>query len=108
MATENETNGVGNNHQRKSLGQIPVEKLSKLPEFRNYQSCSANFTKAKEASAVAKEKMREALKKGSPALRDVQHLEFQMSQDGQSLTIFEKLGNTTQRKASRRNEIQFK
>jgi hypothetical protein len=110
MADDNEDNGgSSNNNQRsRSLGQIPITKLAKMAEFRNYQSCSADFSKAKQASAEAKEKMRNALRKGSPQLKDVEHLEFTVSHDGQSLNVFEKLRRNATRRRSAENEIQFK
>ena len=93
------------NQKSRVIGTLPIAKLQKLAEFKSWQSCSESFSRAKEASAEAKQKFRDALRKGAPALKDVEHLEFGVH--GSSLQIFEKRPRERSRRTGT-NELQFK
>ncbi len=77
------------NKRMKSIGVIPISKLTSLKEFKTWTEASARYTEAKDASKNAKAKMREALKKHSPSLKNVENVDFLMAADGKSLNVYQ-------------------
>lgn len=81
----------------KGLGSIPVSKLTKLPEWQKYADAAKAFSKAKEAAQEAKTAMKNALKKGSAELRDIDGLDFTYVDGQKEITVFEQLQKSTPR-----------
>ena len=82
---------------RKTLGVIPISKLQNFKEFKAWQSASENFSKAKQASATAKNQMRELIRKRVPLLKDEEDIEFLMSASGTDITVFRSNKKTASR-----------
>jgi hypothetical protein len=73
-------------NKRTSLGVIPVTKVAKLPEFKQWQSASEKFSAAKSESQQAKERMRAALKKRVPQLASIDNLDFLLI--GEEISVY--------------------
>src|SRR5689334_6078564 len=67
--------------QRRTLGSISVAKFQKLTEWKQFEMASASFSDAKTKLTASKNKFRETLRKHSPALGEIDHLEFLVSPD---------------------------
>ena len=79
------------------LGIISVDKFAKLPEWKAYAAASADFAKAKAVSSVAKQKMKEALRKHSRASKTCRILEFYVMPSGREIAVIEQLKVSKQR-----------
>jgi hypothetical protein len=88
----------------RSLGSIPVSKLSKLQEWTAYEQAAKTFSDAKDRAQKAKAAMKTVLKNKSAELRDVEGLDFTWTQGAKEISVFEQL-QTTGRKGGK--EIAF-
>jgi hypothetical protein len=94
--------GNGKTHR---LGIISIDKFAKLPEWKAYAAATADFAKAKAASSAAKPKMKDALRKHSPTLKEVQNLEFYVMPSGREIAVIEQLKVSKQREGV--TELEF-
>jgi hypothetical protein len=88
----------------RSLGAIPVSKLSKSLEWTAYTQAAKAFSDAKDKAQETKAAVKAALKKGSAELRDVANLDFTWSQGAKEINVFEQLQTSGRRG---RKEIAF-
>ena len=94
------------NKRMKSIGVIPISKLTSLKEFKAWQEASEKFSAAKEASKVAKAKLRDVLKRHSSALKNVENVDFLMASNGKDLNIYQINRSPTTRKRNV-DELEF-
>jgi hypothetical protein len=90
---------------RKTIGTVPVERVQKMKEAQAFFQASKAFSEAKRNSQIAKTAFRNALKKQSSQLRSIENLDFIVSPDAKTLTLFEVSKASRRSRAS--NEIEF-
>jgi hypothetical protein len=91
--------------KRRTLGAIATEKLSKMPEWKQFEAASASFIEAKAKLTASKNKFREVLRKHSKALGAVENLEFLVTPTKDEIIVYEMLKTT--KKQNRREELEF-
>jgi hypothetical protein len=91
--------------KRRTLGAISVQKFSKLPEWKQFETASAAFIDAKAKLTASKNKFREVLKKHSQALGAVENLEFLVTPTKDEIVVYEMF--KTAKKQGRREELGF-
>jgi hypothetical protein len=94
------------NQKRRTIGMVPVAKVSKVAEWKAFEAASKEFSESKAKLTASKDKFRTVLRKHSPALNDVENLEYQVSVDRSQIIIYEKL-EARKRQTSGRREIEF-
>jgi predicted DNA-binding protein (UPF0278 family) len=82
--------------ERKSIGILSVSKVAKMPEFKQWQKDSEAFSAAKTASSESKEKLRQALRRKIPQLKDVENIDVLLV--GEELTVYQVSKDTATRK----------
>ena len=87
------------------LGIISIDKFQKLAEWKAYSAASQEFAKAKATSQQAKSRMKEALRKHAPQLKEVENIEFVVMPSGKEISVFEQL--KTSRRRWEINELEF-
>jgi hypothetical protein len=100
MADDTEDNKT----RKTSVGVIPVSKMAKDKEWKQYVEASKQFSEAKSKASETKEAVKGVLRKKSAALSNMAVLDFQ--QKGDVIQVFEvfKIGGS---RRSRRNEIEL-
>ena len=100
MADDTEDNKT----RKTSIGVIPVSKMAKDKEWKQYVEASHAFSAAKTRASETKEAVKAVLRKKSAALSNMAVLDFQ--QKGDVIQVFEvfKIGGS---RRSRRNEIEL-
>ncbi|MGC2076120.1 MAG: hypothetical protein WA728_08835 [Xanthobacteraceae bacterium] len=88
----------------RSLGTIPVSKLSRLPEWKDYVEAAKAFSAAKNNAQKAKTAMKDVLKRGSSELRDIEGLEFNYVDGNKEIYVYEQLQQPSR---TRGKEIAF-
>ena len=87
----------------KTLGVISAEKVKKIAGFTDWQKASVAFQEARKASATAKQKVKDALKKKLGIEGDVD-----FSIEGDALRVFEVFTVKKDRAASRVTDLSDK
>jgi hypothetical protein len=95
-----------NTQKRRTLGSISVAKFSKLPDWKSFEVASQDFANAKAKLTASKNKFRETLRKHSPALGEIEHLEFQVAPDKRDIVVYE-LMKPNRKQTGRREELSF-
>jgi hypothetical protein len=92
--------------KRRTLGAIPTSKFAKMNEWKSFEAASASFSEAKAKLTASKTKFRETLRKHSPTLNEIEHLEFQVTPDRREIIVYE-LMKPARKQVGRREELSF-
>ena len=95
-----------NTQKRRTLGQISVQKFSKNPEWKQFETASASFIEAKAKLTASKNKFRDVLRKHSPALSSVENLEFLITPTKDEIVVYE-MFKSAAKKSGKRTELDF-
>ena len=90
--------------RKTSVGVIPVSRLAKDKEWRQYVEASHAFSAAKTRASETKEAVKTILKKKSAALSNMS-IDFQ--QKGDVVQVFQVFRSDGSSRRSRRNEIEL-
>jgi hypothetical protein len=95
-----------NTQKRRTLGSIPTNKFSKLAEWKQFELSAREFAEVKAKLTASKNRFRETLRKHSPALSEIESLEFQVTPDKKEIVVYEMMKKPARRQAGRQ-ELDF-
>lgn len=93
-------------NKRKSLGTLPISKLESQKVWKAYWTAAQEFSRAKAASSVNKQAVKELLKKHIPSLKNVAQLEFFVQAGNKDISLYEVF--KTARKSRATSELDFR
>jgi hypothetical protein len=96
-----------NTQKRRTLGSIPTNKFSKIAEWKQFELSAREFAEVKAKLTASKNRFRETLRKHSPALSEIESLEFQVTPDRREIVCYELMKPARRQSAGKRNELDF-